>query len=560
MRKGKVMLKEYKGITLIALVITIIVLLILVGISISTIFGDNGIINKALQASFLTEYTEVQERVDLFNVDAQMINTTQENVNWEVFPLGDIITNEEKNSWQEEKKDLINQIEDNIERPIEETILYYIDFNKLDIEYKHKYLIDTSTGLLFCYDGHKYSGELHHIPDNIEKNSQILIRPEFEPVNEFPILKANGVERAGVIRINYSNEENYENYYSIDEGKNWVKYEGEFLVETNKTVYAKSVNTITGVEAMNSIKVVINPRGIALAAYDGSLSTYDNAGEIDAGYKYMLVDKSAVGLTVEAHLGWHYAQMLQLDENEEILYESDIPGVDNGKKTVQFEILEETKYLVLHCSNKAGDGALLYEIQIKNTPDIVVVQKAYPKLTSNGIEKPSMEVMLDNTHVKQADKLLYSKDNTSWQEYNGGEIRLEVGETIYAKNKLNNGEESGVVSQQCTIDSRAITEKAYDGSLSTYDNAGKINAGYKYMSVDSSAIGLTVEAHLGWYYAQILQLNENEEILYASDIPGVSSGKKTVQFEILEDTKYLVLYCSNSGGDGALLYEINLIS
>lgn len=39
-----------KGITLIALVITIIVLLILAGITIATLTGDNGIIGKAINA------------------------------------------------------------------------------------------------------------------------------------------------------------------------------------------------------------------------------------------------------------------------------------------------------------------------------------------------------------------------------------------------------------------------------------------------------------------------------------------------------------------------------
>ena len=39
-----------KGITLIALVITIIVLLILAGVSLSMISGENGILSKAQQA------------------------------------------------------------------------------------------------------------------------------------------------------------------------------------------------------------------------------------------------------------------------------------------------------------------------------------------------------------------------------------------------------------------------------------------------------------------------------------------------------------------------------
>jgi len=41
------MLKGQKGITLVALVVTIIVLIILAGVSIALVLGDNGIITKA---------------------------------------------------------------------------------------------------------------------------------------------------------------------------------------------------------------------------------------------------------------------------------------------------------------------------------------------------------------------------------------------------------------------------------------------------------------------------------------------------------------------------------
>lgn len=57
--------KTNKGITLIALVITIIVLLILAGVAISMLSGDNGILNKAKQAKDATRGGEVQETVAL---------------------------------------------------------------------------------------------------------------------------------------------------------------------------------------------------------------------------------------------------------------------------------------------------------------------------------------------------------------------------------------------------------------------------------------------------------------------------------------------------------------
>ena len=54
--------KNSKGITLIALVITIIVLLILAGVSIAMLTGENGILTRASDAKEQTEIAEVKER------------------------------------------------------------------------------------------------------------------------------------------------------------------------------------------------------------------------------------------------------------------------------------------------------------------------------------------------------------------------------------------------------------------------------------------------------------------------------------------------------------------
>ena len=64
-------LKQKKGITLIALVVTIIVLLILAGITIATITGNNGIIKKAQEAKSNTEYDGWSEKIDLAIIDAE---------------------------------------------------------------------------------------------------------------------------------------------------------------------------------------------------------------------------------------------------------------------------------------------------------------------------------------------------------------------------------------------------------------------------------------------------------------------------------------------------------
>ena len=61
-----------KGITLVALVITIIVLLILAGVSLSLTIGENGILTKARDSKARYEEAREYERVQLVIADAQM--------------------------------------------------------------------------------------------------------------------------------------------------------------------------------------------------------------------------------------------------------------------------------------------------------------------------------------------------------------------------------------------------------------------------------------------------------------------------------------------------------
>ena len=58
-------MENVKGITLIALVITVIVLLILAGVVIAALSGDNGILNRAVQAQEKTILSEKKEEVSV---------------------------------------------------------------------------------------------------------------------------------------------------------------------------------------------------------------------------------------------------------------------------------------------------------------------------------------------------------------------------------------------------------------------------------------------------------------------------------------------------------------
>ena len=59
-------MKNQKGITLVALIITIIVMLILAGVSISLVVGDNGVLTQAQNLDPIQERATLKEAVALY--------------------------------------------------------------------------------------------------------------------------------------------------------------------------------------------------------------------------------------------------------------------------------------------------------------------------------------------------------------------------------------------------------------------------------------------------------------------------------------------------------------
>ena len=74
MNKVKSKLKNSKAITLISLIVTIIILIILAGITISMTIGDNGIITRAREARNLYINAQEEEQVKLNEIDQQLSN------------------------------------------------------------------------------------------------------------------------------------------------------------------------------------------------------------------------------------------------------------------------------------------------------------------------------------------------------------------------------------------------------------------------------------------------------------------------------------------------------
>ncbi len=114
-------MKEKKGITLIALVVTIVVLLILAGVSISMLTGESGIIKQAMDAKDKTIIGQEQEQVEMAYVSAA---TTK---------LGDEVT---ETNLQNELDIIVGETKTNVTTNDDETL------NVLFADTQHNYNVN----------------------------------------------------------------------------------------------------------------------------------------------------------------------------------------------------------------------------------------------------------------------------------------------------------------------------------------------------------------------------------------------------------------------------------
>lgn len=92
------MKEKNKGITLIALIITIIILLILSGVTIATLMGNNGLINKTKDAKIKTEIASIKEEIqtDILGKQAENNGNISDDSLKEILENYGVLSDEEK--------------------------------------------------------------------------------------------------------------------------------------------------------------------------------------------------------------------------------------------------------------------------------------------------------------------------------------------------------------------------------------------------------------------------------------------------------------------------------
>ena len=110
-------MKKQSGITLLALVITIVVMLILAAVTINTIVSDDGLVRKSQEAKFKMEATTYKERTQPTKVP-QGQETTDYNHIWAIREIlrGQIRTLAQGSTNAEDAKNLIQVADETLNK------------------------------------------------------------------------------------------------------------------------------------------------------------------------------------------------------------------------------------------------------------------------------------------------------------------------------------------------------------------------------------------------------------------------------------------------------------
>ena len=207
--KTKNILRGKKGITLIALVVTIVVLLILAAVSISMLGGENGIITQAVKAKEKNRAGTVREARDMWR--------TENTINTEKKPRGDVLKELQENGYLTEEE--VEEIEITNKVIIaEETIEFEADFEVMMVNGE----MDGREVLFVGVDASNMTSQIEEARNrkqedinnmNVEQLKQELIKSVGSIAMMMKGIYVNTEEEL----VSFLNEMNHTNYTSLED-------------------------------------------------------------------------------------------------------------------------------------------------------------------------------------------------------------------------------------------------------------------------------------------------------------------------------------------------------
>ena len=384
---NKKSLGKERGITMIALVITIIVLIILAGISIAAITGDEGIIKKGDKAKEETEISQYKEKLEVIRHGEYADGYTLS----------------------------VDAFLDKYAKAVKEDKMFK-EAREVTADHENKIVIVvTKEGYRFevTIEETTYVGN-----EDGEGNTEVDISKVKISITSSPESWTNGKVKVKIT----SNVTKVSKEYSIDGGKNWNKYENEIEVADNGTeIQARGVNEksektevvkkkIENIDRLApnifapTVKATKNRLEITASTTDKEATTKDGKSGIK-GYKFSKDNGSNwTGLITEGRYTYDNLQ-------SGTTYPIKVKAIDNAGNEVETTTI---------------NGTTEEEIILPNPAEKIQITKT-PTNWTNG----AVTVRMTNTATDY--RIQYSKDNSSWQMYTGDIIVENNNETIYAR-------------------------------------------------------------------------------------------------------------------------------
>ncbi|MDF2866496.1 MAG: hypothetical protein K0R72_1314, partial [Clostridia bacterium] len=375
-----------------------------------------------------------------------------------------------------------------------------------------------------------------------------LDRPKVPVINSnagYATLTSNGVKFNAETTIVYDNRTDIDNYYSIDNGSTWKSYTGMFTYPSG-TIIAKSIKKTTGLETVVSRTIGMPVDAVTTQAYDGN----DTTGMPGSGSYYLEVDSSMIGSKIrvkwysrEYSNGFPVYLRFMDQSNQQISFVTrnygtydDIYTIPANTKKIKYESTSSANYL--------------YEIQPSNEPTFTAVN-GYILVTADptkSIKEPYQNVTIGyfSTSVQR----LYRIGTTgNWLNYNDQPVKVNHGQTIYAKGIDQYGNETRIVSSYTVNVLDAVKKESFDNN----DATGMPGSGTYYIDVDTSVVGSKIRVK--WYsqaysngfpvYLRFMDQN-NQQISFVTrnygnfdDIYTIPANTKRIKYESTSSANYL---------------------
>ena len=427
--------KDTKGITLIALVITIIVLLILAGVSIAMLTSDNGIITNAQKSKISTTFSTYKEEVELYKnskitentnflentLEASKIslsyNTKKEDEKGNIKSIITTISDKDLEKFEIIKGELLINTKDIKEIKVAQSL--GIQVNPYDITEEGELL--SSDGNLLLVDE---TGTLK-IPDTVTKIGEgafaqveglktIIIPGSVKEIgtNAFAnnLTLETVIMEEGVEKIGYSAFIGCAKLKNVSMPESLIEIGGSAFSGNKSLVKIKIPNKITKINAYTfsgaqNLKEVIIPESVE------SILGQSFAG---TSFEELIIHEKVKEIAEGAFNGnLQLNNIIIKGENPQYVYENGMLMTKNKDKVVFIS----DKYLNNINTFTIPDGITSFNINISryaNITKIVIPEKVEHIIPSNFPETVN-EIEVANTNntfaISEDKKILYTKDS-----------------------------------------------------------------------------------------------------------------------------------------------------